>query len=229
VIDDVLERVEIEFSARKTAVVFFKANKLVVRAPKSFSRQRVLDLLTSQAQILLKRWHKFQEAQKDRQDTENFFETHQFWFLGRTYNLEDPTECLKLGIPVNLMERLHQPNGKAKVRAYLTKWYKQQAQKLFTDQVEYFSEVMNLDFRRITINSNKRRVGCCNIKGDLKFSWRIIMLPVEIINYLVVHELAHRVHHNHSPAFWNLVRKYDPDYKTDLRFLHDRCDFIGEF
>ena len=65
----------------------------------------------------------------------------------------------------------------------------------------------------VKISSAQKRFGSCSAQNALNFSYRLMMYPVDAIDYVVVHELAHIKHHNHSRDFYNLIKKYMPDYK----------------
>jgi len=73
---------------------------------------------------------------------------------------------------------------------------------------------------RISIRDTRTRWGSCSAKGDLSFSWRLILTPPEILSYVVCHEVAHLVHMDHSSAFWRTVARIDPDYEAHRRWLH---------
>ena len=85
--------------------------------------------------------------------------------------------------------------------------------------VEKYSKTMELRPTSVKITSAQKRFGSCSGKNGLCFSWRLMAYPTEAVEYVVVHELAHIKHHNHSPAFYGLIEKYMPDYKTRQRLL----------
>ena len=80
-------------------------------------------------------------------------------------------------------------------------------------RVAYFEKLMGLHPTAIRINAAKTRFGSCSAKNSLNFSCRLMQYPPDAIDYVVVHELAHIAHHDHSPAFYALIAKYLPDYK----------------
>jgi len=80
-------------------------------------------------------------------------------------------------------------------------------------KVEDFSKIMNVTPAGIKITGAKTRFGSCSGKNSLCFSWRIMLYPEKAVDYVVVHELSHILHHDHSKNFWNTVKKYMPDYK----------------
>lgn len=97
--------------------------------------------------------------------------------------------------------------------ARVKRWLQKDARKTIDESVLYYAAVMNVTVGSIGIGDMKSRWGSCSSKGDLRFNFRLIMAPKEILDYVVVHELAHRVHMDHSARFWALVGDYCPDYK----------------
>ena len=85
----------------------------------------------------------------------------------------------------------------------------------------YWSEATGLVPTGIKITAAKKRYGSCSGKNSLCFSWRLMLYPPEAIDYVVVHELAHIRHHNHSPAFWAFVEQTLPDYRQRQSLLRD--------
>lgn len=89
------------------------------------------------------------------------------------------------------------------------------------ERVQLYSEKMNISYGNITIRNQKTRWGSCSSKGNLNFNYRLYYLPEELLDYVVVHELAHRRHMNHSKGFWEEVEKYMPDYKERRKRLKE--------
>ena len=96
---------------------------------------------------------------------------------------------------------------------------KKDAKKYFIDTVARFSTIMGLKPGRVTITSAKKRFGSCSSNGNICFSYRLMLYPEEAREYVVVHELAHLVELNHSPAFYGIVERYMPDYKKREKLL----------
>ncbi len=90
---------------------------------------------------------------------------------------------------------------------------KAKAKELLPGKVAAFAKIMGLSPAGITITSARTRFGSCSSANRLSFSWRLMQYPEAAIDYVVVHELAHIVHKNHSPAFYALIEKYLPDHK----------------
>ena len=86
-------------------------------------------------------------------------------------------------------------------------------------RVAYFAPKVGVDYGRITIRNQKTRWGSCSTKGNLNFNCRLMLMPEDVIDYVVVHELCHRKEMNHSKAFWREVEKILPDDRKSVLFL----------
>ena len=140
-------------------------------------------------------------------------------YLGREYRLrfagrsrldEDAAE-LHLGI-----------RGEAHreaVIATLTRWYKRQAKTVLSERTSLLAERLGKEPTLVGIKSYRSRWGSCHRDGRIYFNWRLVMAPLDVVDYVAAHELCHLLHHNHSPAFWEQVAKLFPDYKEQRRWL----------
>lgn len=97
--------------------------------------------------------------------------------------------------------------------------YREIARDIFTQKTAYYAQIMGVTYGRIAIREQKTRWGSCSSSGNLNFNWRLIFAPEEVLNYIVVHELAHRREMNHSPAFYKIVSDIMPDYKKQQTWL----------
>ena len=95
----------------------------------------------------------------------------------------------------------------------LEHWYRKEAAKAIKESVERHGRQMQVTYGRVAIKDQKTRWGSCSSLGNLNFNYRLIMAPERVLDYVVVHELAHRVHMNHSKAFWDLVGQVMPEYE----------------
>lgn len=111
----------------------------------------------------------------------------------------------------------HAPNP----RLALERWYKLEAEQVLKSRVEHYSQKLGWPTPKVLIRDQKRRWGSCNAKGELRFNWRLVMAPLAVLDYVVVHEMAHLKVLDHSSKFWRLVEQIMPDYKTHHRALHD--------
>lgn len=99
------------------------------------------------------------------------------------------------------------------------KHYRRMAQELLPVRLEYWSEIIGVQPAALHITSARTRFGSCSAKNSISFSWRLMQYSPETIDYVVVHELCHILHHDHSAAFWAEVSRYLPDYKERQKQL----------
>ena len=99
-------------------------------------------------------------------------------------------------------------------RIALEKRYITAAKEYFPKRVAHFQQFTGGSYNRITIRDQKTRWGSCSARGTLSFNWRLMLAPPAILDYVVVHELCHLTHMNHSAAFWQNVESVYPDYRT---------------
>ena len=93
-------------------------------------------------------------------------------------------------------------------------------------RVAYYAPIVGVDYGRITIRNQKTRWGSCSGKGNLNFNCLLMLTPAEVIDYVVVHELCHRIEMNHSKAFWSEVERVLPGYKSARKWLKDNGDRV---
>lgn len=105
------------------------------------------------------------------------------------------------------------------VRNSLLRWYRKEAEEKLAESVEFYSEKMGLCPRVMRVKELKSSWGLCSGRGDISLCFRLVMAPIEVMDYVVVHELSHLRHHNHSKEFWNLVLIFAPDYKEKRKWL----------
>lgn len=98
----------------------------------------------------------------------------------------------------------------------------EKAREYIPQRAAYFAEIMGVTYGKITIREQKTRWGSCSAKGNLNFNWKLMRMPPEVLDYVVVHELAHRIEMNHSQRFWNIVNEILPDYQERRRMLREQ-------
>ncbi len=91
-------------------------------------------------------------------------------------------------------------------------WYKAQARRFFTQTVESEKAKYNFEYKGISIKDTVTRWGSCSTKKNFNFNWRLVMAPPNVLNYVVIHEIAHLTFMNHSKDFWSLVQQRFPNY-----------------
>ena len=124
----------------------------------------------------------------------------------------------------------HIEHNESDMKKALLHCYKLAGQKWLLKRVEYWSQQMQLYPQKVSVRSQKTRWGSCNAMGHISLNWRLLAAPLPVMDYVVIHELAHLQHHNHSKAFWDLVAKYDGHYKYNRQWLREQqwaFDFLA--
>lgn len=100
----------------------------------------------------------------------------------------------------------------------------QRAVAFMPDRVSTLARRIGVSYGRVTVRHQVSRWGSCSSKGNLSFNCLLMLVPVEVMDYVIIHELCHRRHMDHSPAFWSLVEQYCPDYRERRRWLREEGD-----
>jgi predicted metal-dependent hydrolase len=111
----------------------------------------------------------------------------------------------------------------------IAQWYAARAREFIGARVQAYAERTGIRPSSVSVTGARRRWGSCSAQGRLNFAWRLIMAPPDVIDYVVVHELAHIEHHNHSKAFWARVGEIMPDYQAKRKWLKDNGALLGLF
>jgi predicted metal-dependent hydrolase len=112
-------------------------------------------------------------------------------------------------------------NNKALIRKAIHSEFKKQFRQIVEEGVEEYNKFYNFEYNRIAIKDNRTNWGSCSTKGNLNFNWKLIFAPLEVIDYVIVHELCHLKEHNHSKHFWDLVAEQIPNHKLYRKWLKE--------
>jgi predicted metal-dependent hydrolase len=206
-------------SKRKTLALQVTHDGIViVRAPKNAPQKTINSFIARYSKWVEKKRALAREFLKIN-PPKMFIDGERFIFLGEFYKLtliDDPSIAILFngGFYLNAAQT-------QKARLLFIDWYICQAQKIIADRVGYYSALMELSPNRLRITNAKSRWGSCSANNNIRFSWRLIMAPMNVIDYVVVHELAHIQIKNHSNTFWHKVESILPDYKTRRQWLKD--------
>lgn len=190
--------------------------------PKALETERIEQLLKDKHRWIKEKLYLHQQQQPAPK--REMLSGEAFPYLGRNYRLKITTGKLQ---PVKLLQgRLQVVVPKAMrhehiIRDMLTHWYRLQAEIRFKEKVKRYASVVGVEPTDVSVKTFKSRWGSCNVKGEIQFHWKIIMAPNRIVDYVVVHELCHLKHHDHSPAFWKSVERIVPDYAECRAWLKE--------
>lgn len=191
---------------------------LTVRAPLLTPDREIQRVVEQHAAWICKTQDKM-KAKSQAQGPKAYAEGELFWFLGRQ-------------VPLHLVEGARQPlvlkenflldrRALANPAAVFENWYRAQAKVILSQRAAELGRQHLFQYRQVKITSARTRWGSCSSKGTLSFPWRLVMAPLEVIDYVVVHELVHTRIPNHGTRFWLQVAAIVPDYKVKRKWLEE--------
>lgn len=169
--------------------------------------------VTEAEQFLLKKsgWIKKHIANRKDYDNKYFLlgkevrAIHEYDFFAKRHRFKFANGCLLITSP---------PDSIDKTEDLYELWLRKLAKKSLLERVHKTAGDLNLKIGRVSIRGQKTRWGSCSSKGNLSFNYNLLRFRKDVVDYVIIHELCHRIEMNHSPKFWNLVGKYCPDYKN---------------
>ena len=199
----------IVYSDRKTLQIIVERDRsVVVRAPIHTSSEKIKEAVEKKKLWLYEKIHHPQKygASEDR----TLIPGSSILYLGKEYRLntiDDEIEGIVFdGRFVVSKSSIHC------VAALLKDWYMGQANELLIPRIKHYAKQIGVDYSRVLISDLKYRWGSCTPKNNLNFNWRLIKAPMSVIEYVIVHELAHLLEHNHGTRFWTIVKTQTPQY-----------------
>ncbi len=198
-------------SYRKTLCLSISKNgELIVRAPKKLDMQYIMNFVKEKEKWIIK---KQKEMRENTNKNNNIINYNIFLYLGREYKKIEMDGVKKVEISKNnIIFPKHIEKKEMLICAQ--NFYINATKDLLKDRVKYFSELMNLSYTSVSIMNNKTRWGSCSSKGELKFNLRISMLPCKMIDYIIIHELAHLIEFNHSKKFYKIIACIMPKWES---------------
>lgn len=145
-----------------------------------------------------------------------------FLYLGKTYKLHFGNFT-----KINIKETLNFPQVlQFRIKKELDDWYIRQAKEVITSRVEFYSKQIGTTYKSIRFSETTSKWGTCFADNSLQFRWKLIMSPLMVLDYVVIHELAHTIEHNHSHDFWNIVKRFTPAYRQHRDWLNKNAHLL---
>lgn len=207
-------------------VVIDLINKIVAFVPETMSEDKIHQTLSNKAQWIYTKVQELNEIQSNVSPKE-FVSGEKLMYLGRQYRLKVYREVVdktsftfRQGrfvavVPSNWAQEKVQD----RLEAHLIEWYRKHGLKKIQERVAYYENILGVRAQSIQMKTQHKRWGTCTPEGNIYINWRIAMAPIKIIDYIVVHELAHLRIPEHSDAFWKLIRSILSDYEGSKEWL----------
>ena len=202
-------------SKRRTLSLSINENaELIVRAPNQISNKRIEEFIIEKSKWINKNKNLMQSRINEMNDSDS-----DYLFLGNIYPLikvnEDPNK-----IDFNGTEFITSIENQDKFKSSLKSWYKIKFKEIAIPRLNYFSDKYNLKINQVRFKNQKTLWGSCSSKNNINLNYLLVMAPMLVIDYVIIHELVHTVHKNHSENFWNAVEAIMPDYKKAKKWLN---------
>lgn len=211
-----------------------------VLAAKATPQNMILEFLLSKKSWIEKNIEKFKDHPKPVE--KKFQQNEIFQFLGRDLKLKPvitlnkrkfvsaTDEHLLLHIPRNEWSATQLWQEHADSLEHIRQFYKREAVRTLEERTKYWAQQMNLYPKSLAFREQRTRWGSCSSRGSVNLNWRLIVFKLELIDYVIIHELAHLRHMDHSKNFWGLVAIHSPQYKAlmdELKKQQSLCEFLS--
>ena len=215
-------------SRRRTiALIIQRDGGVMVRAPLRMAEGTIQEFVEKHAEWIHRKQAQFKASAPA--PIKCYVEGETFLFLGKAYPLtivasQRPALTFSGG-----KFRLAN-SGLPKARRVFMHWYKVQALTVISERVLVHAKRNKFAYRKVRISSARTRWGSCSSTGTLSFTWRLVQAPLEVIDYVIAHELVHTQIRNHSPRFWQRLAEIMPEYKRYVSWLkkNGRMLSLGE-
>lgn len=196
-------------------------NKVIVKASQTYPDKKINQFISRKSGWIQKQLDFNQKIRKPALIRE-YISGEEYLFLGNYYRLllrEGKPDIYIDGQNLKVLGSKKYLARKKYVQNKLKAWYKEQAYKKILERVYFYEKVLGVTISNLQIKTFRRTWGNCSSKKQVSFSPYLIMVPISVIDYVVVHELSHIIIPNHSKKFWNFLRDFIPDYKQRKRWL----------
>lgn len=206
---------------KKTISILIKDGNVEVKAPFNLKQNEIDGFILKKEKwiknkILLQK--KIKQLPKKK-----FIDGEVFKFLGKDLilkiNINDAIRTYIKNDYICLDLKNNTKNNRDKIKKELELFYRSFSEKILKEKTLIESKKMNLKVEKIKVRSYKNRWGSCSSNGDISYNWKLIMAPEKIINYVIIHELCHLIHFNHSRDYWKEVSKKLPNYRESKEWL----------
>jgi len=202
---------------KKSASIKVVEGRVEVIIPKTLTKKGLLQLIQNKTPWIVRKLKEQSEITPTK--PKEYVSGESFAYLGKNYRLKltqnDSGEVkLKSGqLVLGVGENLSETERDRFVKGQLERWYVDHAEQRLREKTSRYAEIIGVRPKSIKVRDYKSRWGGCSSKGEISYNWKIIMAPHHVVDYVVVHELCHMIHHNHSPEYWKTVERVYPDYR----------------
>ncbi|MCX7571293.1 SprT family zinc-dependent metalloprotease [Tumebacillus sp. DT12] len=212
---------------RKLTITVERDRSVVVHAPDGISDEKIEQIVSSKRQWIYEKLNHPQKYQNlPHAPGKELVSGESAFYLGRQYRLE----IVKTGLSeIQFSHRFLIPDMQAaKQTDALREWYIGKAKEKIVPRVKHHASQLGVDVAKVKIVDNRFRWGSCTMNDNVNFNWRLIKAPMFVIDYVIVHELAHLIENNHTPRFWNIVRAQAPTMEKAKTWLKENGQLLEQ-
>jgi predicted metal-dependent hydrolase len=211
----------------KLTITVERERNVVVHAPEGISDEKIRQVVESKRQWIYEKIGNPQKYQDlPHPPGKELVSGESALYLGRQYRIEMVRTALS---EVQFVQRFLIPaTQRLKREEVLRQWYIGKAEEKIIPRVKHRARELGVDVAEIKIVDNRFRWGSCTLKDNVNFNWRLIKAPMFVIDYVIVHELAHLIEANHTPRFWNTVRAHAPTMEKAKAWLKEHGQLLED-
>jgi len=212
---------------RKLTITVERDRSVIVHAPEGISDEKINQVVESKRQwIYEKIGHPQKYQNPPHAPGKELVSGESAFYLGRQYRIE----VVKTGLgEIKFAQRfLIPPTQVAKRKEALREWYIGKAKEKIVPRVKQHAIQLGVDVAEVKIVDNRYRWGSCTMNNNVNFNWRLIKAPMFVVDYVIVHELAHLIEANHTPRFWNIVRAQSPTIDKAKAWLKEHGQLLEQ-
>ncbi|KFO66350.1 zinc metalloprotease [Smithella sp. SCADC] len=212
---------------RKLTITVERDRSVVVHAPEGMSEDKIREVVESKRQwIYVKKGHSQKYHALPHPPGKELVSGESALYLGRQYRIE----VVKSGVSeVRFAQRFFIPAIQGEKRGEaLREWFIGKAKEKIVPRVRIHARALGVDISAIKIVDNRFRWGSCTLNDNVNLNWRLIKAPMFVIDYVIVHELAHLIEANHTPRFWNIVRAQAPTMEKAKAWLKENGQLLEQ-
>jgi predicted metal-dependent hydrolase len=198
---------------RTVAIAVDPERGIRVRAPQGTPVTRLDHIVRLKAKWIINKRRQHEDL-PPRPTPREFVNGETFLYAGRQYRLKlvPSAECTDQRVRL-VGARMHVCAG-ARIRQFIVAWYRQRAEECIDSRMHVWAERLNAFPRRVSVREQRARWGSADVRGNLRFNWRIVQAPTRLLDYVIAHELVHLLHHDHTREFWSTLGRVMPDYEA---------------
>ena len=199
---------------KKTVGIIVENGGVRIRAPKRLANWRIQELINDRAEWISAKLRR--QAARPVPSPRCYANGEEFLYLGQSHRLmivDDEDQPITIENDCLVAPRSLDPASR------IAAWYRRQAEIVLRETTDRFALLIGVVPRSVTVREYKSQWGSCNSRGDVRYNTRLILAPIDVVEYVVVHELAHLLHLNHSPRYWERVSAIIPDHRERRKWL----------